>query len=66
MPTKVVAFTGLAAALYDYGVEVAAVFGPTTLADGAPDIQAGRMPVEGLDDPRQRRGASSTSRSSRS
>jgi len=48
-PSKVVAFTGLAAALYDYGVEVAAVFGPTTLADGAPDIQAGRMPVEGLE-----------------
>lgn len=47
-PSTVVAFTGLAAALYDYGVEVAAVFGPTTLADGAPDLQAGRMPVEGL------------------
>ncbi|THV28972.1 ABC transporter substrate-binding protein [Glycomyces paridis] len=48
VPTKVVAFTGLAAALYDYGVEVAAVFGPTTLADGAPDLQAGRLPVEEL------------------
>jgi iron complex transport system substrate-binding protein len=48
VPTKVVAFTGLAAALYDYGVEVAAVFGPTTLADSSPDIQAGRMPVEDL------------------
>jgi iron complex transport system substrate-binding protein len=48
VPTTVVAFTGLAAALYDYGVEVAAVFGPTTLADGSPDIQAGRMPVEDL------------------
>jgi iron complex transport system substrate-binding protein len=48
-PETVVAFTGLAAALYDYGVEVAAVFGPTTLADGSPDIQAGRMPVEDLE-----------------
>ncbi|GAA2277455.1 siderophore-binding protein DesE [Glycomyces scopariae] len=48
VPTKVVAFTGLAAALYDYGVEVAAVFGPTTLSDGRPDLQAGRMPVEDL------------------
>lgn len=48
VPGKVVAFTGLAAALYDYGVEVAAVFGPTTLADGEPDLQAGRMPVEDL------------------
>ncbi|MFB9659815.1 ABC transporter substrate-binding protein [Glycomyces mayteni] len=48
VPTTVVAFTGLAAALYDYGVEVAAVFGPTTLADGQPDLQAGRLPVEEL------------------
>ncbi|MEU6247678.1 ABC transporter substrate-binding protein [Glycomyces sp. NPDC047010] len=48
VPTKVVAFTGLAAALYDYGVEVAAVFGPTTLSDGQPDLQAGRLPVEEL------------------
>lgn len=47
-PSTVVAFTGLAAALFDYGVEVAAVFGPTTLADGSPDLQAGRMPVDGL------------------
>ncbi|WP_051704477.1 ABC transporter substrate-binding protein [Glycomyces sp. NRRL B-16210] len=47
-PSVVVAFTGLAAALYDYGVEVAAVFGPTTLADGAPDMQAGRLPVDEL------------------
>lgn len=47
-PGTVVAFTGLAASLYDYGVEVAAVFGPTTLPDGTPDIQAGRMPVEDL------------------
>lgn len=48
VPTNVVAFTGLAAALYDYGVEVAAVFGPTTLSDGQPDLQAGRLPVEEL------------------
>ncbi|MCC3761720.1 ABC transporter substrate-binding protein [Glycomyces sp. TRM65418] len=48
IPSTVVAFTGLGAALYDYGVEVAAVFGPTTLAGGSPDIQAGRMPVDGL------------------
>jgi iron complex transport system substrate-binding protein len=47
-PQTVVAFTGLAAALYDYGVEVAAVFGPTVLGDGSPDLQAGRMPVDDL------------------
>ncbi|GAB4005656.1 hypothetical protein GCM10029992_54180 [Glycomyces albus] len=48
-PTSVVAFTGLAAAMYDFGVEIKTVFGPTTLADGEPDLQAGRMPVEGLE-----------------
>ncbi|THV33609.1 ABC transporter substrate-binding protein [Glycomyces buryatensis] len=47
-PQSIVAFTGLAAALYDYGVTVDGVFGPTVTADGSPDIQAGRMPVDGL------------------
>lgn len=45
-PAVVVAFTGLAAALHDYGVEVAAVFGPTVTPEGDPDPQAGRLPVD--------------------
>ena len=38
VPTKIVAFTGMAAALYDFGVEVPTVFGPTTNEDGSPHL----------------------------
>ncbi|GGY11703.1 ABC transporter substrate-binding protein [Streptomyces hiroshimensis] len=44
-PKKVVAFTGSAAALHDFGIECTAVFGPTTLKDGKPDPQAGDLDV---------------------
>ncbi|MFK0197838.1 ABC transporter substrate-binding protein [Streptomyces lavendulae] len=44
-PKNIVAFTGTAAALYDYGVQVKGVFGPTKLADGKPDPQAGSMDI---------------------
>ncbi|WP_405817005.1 ABC transporter substrate-binding protein [Streptomyces sp. NBC_01390] len=45
VPTGIVAFTGVAAALHDYGVEVKGVFGPTTTKDGKADVQAGDMDV---------------------
>ena len=45
VPSSIVAFTGVAAALYDYGVEVKGVFGPTTTKDGKADVQAGDMDV---------------------
>ncbi|MEV6779318.1 ABC transporter substrate-binding protein [Streptomyces syringium] len=45
-PKKVVAFTGTAAALYDFGFECAGVFGPTKLKDGKPDPQAGDLDVD--------------------
>lgn len=48
-PTKIVAYTGMAAALYDFGVEVPAVFGPTTNQDGTPTTQAGNLPVDELE-----------------
>ncbi|MFJ2603590.1 MULTISPECIES: ABC transporter substrate-binding protein [unclassified Streptomyces] len=48
VPTKLVAFTGVAAALYDYGIEVKGVFGPTTTKDGSADVQAGDMDVSKL------------------
>jgi iron complex transport system substrate-binding protein len=48
-PAKIVAFTGMAAALYDFGVEVPAVFGPTTNEDGSPTTQAGNLPVDELE-----------------
>ncbi|MFF7730420.1 ABC transporter substrate-binding protein [Streptomyces sp. NPDC008001] len=44
-PKKVVAFTGTAAALHDFGVECTAVFGPTRLKDGKPDPQAGDLDI---------------------
>jgi iron complex transport system substrate-binding protein len=50
-PTRVVAYTGTAAALYDFGVGAdlfAAVFGPTKLSSGRADPMAGSLPVDGL------------------
>ncbi|AZM62143.1 MULTISPECIES: ABC transporter substrate-binding protein [unclassified Streptomyces] len=44
-PATIVAFTGVAAALYDYGIEVKGVFGPTKTKDGKADVQAGDMDV---------------------
>lgn len=44
-PKNIVAFTGTAAALYDYGVNVKGVFGPTKTADGKADVQAGSMDI---------------------
>ncbi|MET9170281.1 MULTISPECIES: ABC transporter substrate-binding protein [Streptomyces] len=44
-PANIVAFTGVGAALHDYGVRVKGVFGPTTTKDGKPDVQAGDMDV---------------------
>ncbi|MGW2591093.1 ABC transporter substrate-binding protein [Streptomyces sp. NPDC001515] len=45
VPKNIVAFTGVAAALHDYGVEVKAVFGPTKTKDGKADVQAGDLDV---------------------
>ncbi|MFY4723285.1 ABC transporter substrate-binding protein [Streptomyces sp. LaBMicrA B280] len=45
VPANIVAFTGVGAALYDYGVQVKGVFGPTTTTGGKPDVQAGDMDV---------------------
>ncbi|WP_240434558.1 ABC transporter substrate-binding protein [Streptomyces sp. YIM 130001] len=45
-PKNVVAYIGAAAALHDLGVECKGVFGPTTLKNGKPDIQAGDLDVD--------------------
>ncbi|GHD99277.1 ABC transporter substrate-binding protein [Streptomyces alanosinicus] len=45
VPADIVAFTGVGAALYDYGVQVKGVFGPTRTKDGKPDVQAGDMDI---------------------
>ncbi|MEV0318991.1 ABC transporter substrate-binding protein [Streptomyces sp. NPDC050658] len=46
-PKNIVAFTGAAAALFDYGIEVKGVFGPTKAGD-KPDVQAGDMDISKL------------------
>ncbi|MFI7503550.1 ABC transporter substrate-binding protein [Streptomyces sp. NPDC049687] len=45
IPANIVAFTGVGAALYDYGVQVKGVFGPTKTTDGKADVQAGDMDI---------------------
>ncbi|AVV42476.1 ABC transporter substrate-binding protein [Streptomyces sp. ID05-04B] len=45
IPANIVAFTGVAAALFDYGIQVKGVFGPTKTAAGKADVQAGDMDV---------------------
>ncbi|MEU5363043.1 ABC transporter substrate-binding protein [Streptomyces sp. NPDC005925] len=45
VPANIVAFTGVGAALYDYGIRVKGVFGPTRTSDGKPDVQAGDMDI---------------------
>ncbi|MFH8563880.1 ABC transporter substrate-binding protein [Streptomyces sp. NPDC017988] len=47
-PKNIVAFTGVAAALFDYGIECKGVFGPTKTKDGKADVQAGDMDVSKL------------------
>ncbi|MGG2465228.1 hypothetical protein ACO0M4_36650 [Streptomyces sp. RGM 3693] len=46
-PHRIVAFTGTAAALHDFGIDdqIVDVFGPTKLANGKPDPQAGAAPL---------------------
>ncbi|MFC7305397.1 ABC transporter substrate-binding protein [Streptomyces monticola] len=48
-PKNIVAFTGTAAALFDYGITVKGVFGPTKTKDGKPDVQAGDMDISKLE-----------------
>lgn len=48
VPQRIVAFTGTAAALHDFGIDdqVVGVFGPTKLKNGKADPQAGDMDVD--------------------
>ncbi|WP_338683492.1 ABC transporter substrate-binding protein [Streptomyces acidiscabies] len=45
IPSTIVAFTGVGAALFDYGIQVKGVFGPTKTPAGKADVQAGDMDV---------------------
>jgi iron complex transport system substrate-binding protein len=44
-PKNIVAYTGTAAALFDYGIQVKGVFGPTKTKDGKADVQAGDLDI---------------------
>ena len=50
-PERIVAFTGTAAALHDFGVgeQLVGVFGPTKLPNGKADPQAGDLDVDGVE-----------------
>ncbi|MFI6469353.1 ABC transporter substrate-binding protein [Streptomyces sp. NPDC050516] len=45
LPKNIVAYTGTAAALFDYGIQVKGVFGPTKTKDGKADVQAGDLDI---------------------
>ncbi|MPY62302.1 ABC transporter substrate-binding protein [Streptomyces spongiae] len=45
VPSNIVAFVGVAAALHDYGIAVKGVFGPTKTKDGKADVQAGDLDI---------------------
>jgi iron complex transport system substrate-binding protein len=46
LPTRVIAQTTAAAALWDFGVKPVGIFGPSRAADGTPDLQAGNLDLD--------------------
>lgn len=48
-PEAVVAQTTAAAALWDYGVRPVGIFGPSRVADGSPDFQAGNIDLDAVE-----------------
>lgn len=48
-PERIVAQTTSAAALWDYGVRPVAIYGPSRLADGTPDFQAGNIDLDAVE-----------------
>jgi len=47
-PTRIVAYAGSAAALWEYGIRPVGVFGPQKLADGSPDPQVGNVDLNAV------------------
>ncbi len=48
VPATIVAQTTAAASLYDFGVQIAGIYGPSKTADGEPDFQAGNLPLDSI------------------
>ncbi|GIW04324.1 MAG: ABC transporter substrate-binding protein [Thermomicrobiales bacterium] len=49
MPTRIVAQTTSAAALWDLGIRSVAIFGPSRNPDGTPDFQAGNIDLDAVE-----------------
>lgn len=49
LPTRVIAQTTAAAALWDFGIKPVGIFGPSRLADGTPDLQAGNLDLDAVE-----------------
>jgi iron complex transport system substrate-binding protein len=47
-PTRIVAYVGTAAVLWDFGVRPVGVFGPQVRADGTPEPAAGRIDLDAV------------------
>lgn len=48
-PERVVAYVPLAASLWDFGIEVAGIFGTSRGADGTPEIYAGSLDLDSIE-----------------
>lgn len=48
VPQTIVAQSSAGAALYDFGVQIAGIYGPSRTADGKPDFQVGNLPLDDL------------------
>ncbi|MGH2549055.1 MAG: ABC transporter substrate-binding protein, partial [Thermomicrobiales bacterium] len=46
LPTKIIAQTTAAAALWDFGIKPVGIFGPSKAADGTPDLQVGNLDLD--------------------
>jgi iron complex transport system substrate-binding protein len=48
-PSRIVAQTSSAAALYDFGVQVVGIYGPSKNDDGSPSFEAGNLDIDGIE-----------------
>lgn len=48
-PSRIVAQTTAAAALYDFGVQVVGIYGPSKNDDGAPSFEAGNLDIDAIE-----------------
>lgn len=49
VPSRIVAQTSAAAALYDFGVPVVGIYGPSTNDDGTPSFEAGNLDIDAIE-----------------